>query len=80
MSVYIDNAHDPVNGVGCFHMTADSEIELEFMAEELGLRRAWREQGSTGRYFYRVNRSLRPMALALGAKEVSRGQMARLSK
>ena len=80
MAVYVDNAGVEVNGIGCFHMTADDDVELEEMAERLDLDPNWREVGSTGRSFYLVNRQRRPEALTYGAKPISRVKMARLSR
>lgn len=80
MSVYIDNAFITVKGIGCFHMTADDEAELDAMASALGLDPVWKEWGSTGRPYFLVNRALRMDALDLGAIEVSRHRMAELSR
>lgn len=80
MTVYIDNAHTNIGGVGCFHMAADDPRELKMVAKALGLPARFREMGSTGKLYYLVNRELRPAALALGAVPVSRRMMARLSK
>ncbi len=48
------------------HMMADSDVELDAFAEQLGLQTSWRHGDH-----YDVSRSKRAMAIKMGAVEVS---------
>ncbi len=78
MAVYVD-ALRPTPTIRCHgmdracHMMADSDRELEAMAEKIGLRKAWRHGDH-----YDVGANKRRQAVALGAEEVSTRDLVRL--
>lgn len=79
MTVYVDdfnikaevpNGKRTVKGVWC-HMTADTREELDTMADEIGLRRAWIQHPGTWQEHYDVTQPKRNLAVQRGAVEVS---------
>lgn len=78
MTVYVDNfkmkADVPngartVRGVWC-HMTADTRAELDAMADEIGLKRAWIQYPGTWKEHYDLTLTKRRLAVKAGAQEV----------
>ena len=70
MSVYVDNAFIPFRNMLMSHMTADTEDELDKMAELLGLKKRYkqkREHAWTWRSHYDICKSKRALAIKLGA-------------
>ena len=70
MSVYVDNVRIRYRGMRMSHMLADSLEELHAMAEQLGLKRAWFQPGSTPHYD--LCAAKRTLAIELGAIPIGR--------
>ena len=79
MSIYVD----PMRRVqtspkwrwpSACHMTADTVDELHRMAEDIGMRRSWFQNGRHPHYDLTTSR--RKSAVALGAVEVTQRQLA----
>lgn len=80
MTVYVDELHRWPTRIRCFregscHMTADTLEELHAMAERIGLRRAWFQDGRVPHYDLTPRR--REAALAAGAEFMSAKEQAR---
>lgn len=82
MSVYVDsadiradvpNGSRTVRGIWC-HMTADTRLELDLMADRIGLRRSWIQHPGTWKEHYDLTQSKKRLALAAGAVEVDSRQ------
>ena len=69
MSVYVDDVFIPYGRMKMCHMIADSEDELHEMADKIGMRRAWFQNGR--RPHYDVSKSRRKLAVEYGAIEVT---------
>lgn len=67
MSVYVDDYRVKFRGMIMSHMTADTIEELHQMADKIGLKRSWFQDGSTPHYD--VSESMRKLALKNGAVE-----------
>lgn len=74
MSVYVGVPMWPFGRMVMCHMVADTEDELDAMAEKIGMRRAWkqgnpdRKPGTVGALVhYDVAKGKRAQAIALGA-------------
>lgn len=72
MSVYVDKARNRLGRMVMCHMIADTPDELEDMARTLGLDPKWRQYAGTWKDHYDIAQSKRQVALANGAKEISR--------
>lgn len=77
MSVYVDNAALPFGRMLMCHLLADTTEELHAMATRIGMRREWFQENPP---HYDVSKSRRKLAVQFGAIEVTRRQIARLSK
>lgn len=66
MTVYVDDAEIPFQGMKMSHMIADTEKELHEMADKIGLERSW-YQGD----HYDVSISKKKEAINEGAEEVT---------
>jgi len=80
MAVYVDDmrapykpSHAPGRRYVMCHMVADSENELHAMADRIGVARKW-YQGD----HYDIALSKRALAVAAGAKEITRRELARI--
>lgn len=54
------------------HMFADTLDELHAMAEKIGMKQSWFQEGSSGLKHYDLTKSLREAAVAAGALELGR--------
>lgn len=74
MAVFVDNVRVQWRGRLWCHLVADSAEELHEFAIRLGLRRAW-FQHSASYPHYDVTIEVRTLALELGARAGSRGEI-----
>lgn len=65
MAVYVDNNRAKFRGMRMSHMTADTNEELDAMAEKIGLNPEWKQFGSI--IHYDVSSSKRLLAIKHGA-------------
>ncbi len=73
MTVYVDNMRAQVGRHQVCHMMADTEAELEAMAQRIGLSHRWRH----GDHFD-VPLDLRARAVESGAVEITQREMVRV--
>lgn len=78
MSVYVDQARNPLGRMKLCHMVADTLEELHGMAAAIGMRRDWFQLESFPHYDVSLDR--RRKALDLGAIEIDRRQLARFMR
>lgn len=78
MSVYVDNSEIKFGRMVMSHMGADSLPELHLMAERIGLRRRWFQDGRFPHYD--VSQSKKREAIALGAIEVTSQELVKIIK
>ena len=76
MAVYVDPLFATKSRRGwryrqACHMTADTSLELDDMAERLGLRPEWKQHPLTCREHYDLTASKRAQALEHGARETT---------
>lgn len=65
MPVYVDDYRGHFRGMIMSHMTADTLDELHMMADKIGLKREWFQNGSTPHYD--VTLSKKELAIRHGA-------------
>ena len=75
--VFIDNYNAGFRGMIMCHMMADTEEELDAMAEAVGLRREWKQVHPKRRPHYDICKAKKAKALALGAQEITCHEMVR---
>lgn len=77
MAVYVDSLIDYgwKYGPSC-HLIADTVDELHDFAQRIGLKRAWFQTGKSGLPHYDLTAGRRKQAVALGAVELTRRDMA----
>jgi len=71
MSVYVDCYRVRYRGMVMSHMMADTETELDAMADAIGVARRWKQTKPGRPPHYDVCESKRRAAMRLGAVEVS---------
>lgn len=60
------------------HMFADTEEELHFMANKLGLKKKWFQISNSGVPHYDICQSKRKIAINFGAIEINREQVLKI--
>lgn len=65
MTVYIDDVFIPYGRMKMCHMIADTKEELHAMADKLGLKREWFQDGRI--WHYDISKGKRAEAIANGA-------------
>ena len=73
MTVYVDKSIYRYRRMVMCHMLADNLDELHEMAEKIGVKRRWFQQGSTPHYD--ICKSKRALAIEHGAQEVNRREV-----
>lgn len=77
MPVYVDDMEASYRGMIMCHMWADSHEELVRMADVIGVRRKWIQDGGTYREHFDICLSKRKLALKAGAKEATLHDLAK---
>lgn len=62
------------------HMFADTSLELDDMAERMGLRPEWKQNPFTPTEHYDLTRNMRLLAVGYGAKPITRREAAELTR
>ncbi len=75
MTVYVDDFRIPFRGRVMCHMLADSDAELRAMAERIGMQQRW-HQGD----HFDIDRDMRALAVANGAREITRREAVRVRR
>lgn len=73
MTVYVDGARNEYRGMKMCHMLADDLLQLHEFASALGLKRRWFQPASFPHYD--VSATKRTLAIALGARAVTRHEL-----
>lgn len=76
MAVYVDRSAIKFGRMQMCHMVADSSEELRAMAQKIGLNEEWLQFGGTPREHYDLSLSKRALAMAEGAVQISRRELA----
>jgi len=77
MPVYVDNAQLAYGRMKMCHMIADSTEELIAMADRIGVARKWLQKAGTAHEHFDIALSKRALAVAAGAIEIDRMELAR---
>lgn len=80
MTVYVDNMRATYGRMKMCHMVADSTAELLAMADHIGVARRWLQDAGTYREHFDIALSKRALAVAAGARIISRADLGRLLK
>lgn len=75
MTVYVDDMQAPFGRMKMCHMAADTTEELIAMADKIGVARRWIQHAGTTREHFDIAMSKRALAVAAGAKEVTRKEL-----
>ncbi len=75
MAVYVDDMRAKYRRMVMCHMVADTELELHFMADKIGVARRWFQQTVSGPH-YDICLSKKSRAVALGAVQITQRQCA----
>lgn len=78
MAVYVDDMRARYGRMVMCHMLADTDDELHAMADRIGIARRWHQKAGTPHSHYDICRSKRAKAVAAGALEIGRQQLAEL--
>ncbi len=78
MSVYVDDMRAPFGRMKMCHMIADSTGELLAMADRIGVDRKWLQKAGTPHEHFDIALSKRALAVAAGAREVTRMELGRI--
>lgn len=70
MSVYVDNMRAQFGRMIMCHMIADTRVELDAMADTIGVARKWRQSSGNHGEHYDVSLSMKAKAIAAGAIEI----------
>ena len=71
MSVYVDDAKNDFGRMKMCHMLADSNQELLFMVDKIGVARKWIQHARTPYEHFDIAQSKRALAVAAGAVEIT---------
>ena len=71
MSVYVDESLWPFGRMMMCHMFADTESELDAMADKIGVARKWKQNAPKGFMHYDICKSKRVKAVVNGAVELT---------
>lgn len=84
MTIWVDDMYlSPIGQFGRIkmsHMVADTSEELRAFATQLGLRQSWIQFKGTRYEHFDISISVRTKAVALGAKEITMRELARMCK
>lgn len=73
MAVYVDGERNGFGRMVMCHMLADTPNELHAMADAIGMKRQWYQSPAKASFpHYDLSLSRRKLAVANGAKEISR--------
>lgn len=78
MAVYIDTMNAKYGRMIMCHMLADSEEELNDMADIIGVNRKWIQYSGTYKVHYDICLAKKAKAMNAGAIEITQQQLARL--
>ncbi|OAE72574.1 hypothetical protein A7J71_11180 [Achromobacter insolitus] len=78
MAVYVDRMRAGYRRMVMCHMLADTDDELHAMADRIGVARRWHQKAGTPHSHYDICLSKRAQAVAAGAMEIDRQQLAAL--
>ncbi|CAP41277.1 DUF4031 domain-containing protein [Bordetella petrii] len=78
MAVYVDDMRAPYGRMVMCHMLADTDQELHAMAARIGVARRWHQKAGTPHSHYDICLSKRMKAVAAGAVEIGRPDVAAL--
>ncbi|MFC4668180.1 DUF4031 domain-containing protein [Seohaeicola nanhaiensis] len=78
MTVYVDNMQAPFGRMKMCHMVADTTAELLEMADRIGVASRWIQKAGTAHEHFDIAMSKRRLAVAAGAVEIDRRQLAQL--
>lgn len=78
MATYVDDMAAPFRGMVMCHLVADTDEELHTMADLIGVQRRWHQKPGTPHSHYDICKTKRSKAVAAGAIEIDRRQLAEI--
>lgn len=72
MTVFVDTMKAKYRNMIMCHMVADTDEELHAMADLIGVNRKWHQKAGTEHSHYDICLKKKALAIAEGAKEISR--------
>ena len=78
MTVYVDQMQAPYGRMIMCHMVADTDEELHAMADQIDVARRWHQKRGTPHSHYDICKAKRARAVALGAVEIGRQELAEI--